>query len=192
MGRGPALAVFNLVAVGTAVVMAAVALSRTDQAPAQQANASPPESTAQAARASAPVERPPPPDRTPELRAVYESSKAKLPPHDLVCFPRTSAVCIDGECQTGAGSVFTLVLSGGEPSLSRCDEAACDTYPAVQDVSGSMATYQPQRPRGFFVKLDVPKLTYAEVVTLETRVTVNQGTCSTPSDAGQRAAHESD
>jgi hypothetical protein len=166
------------------VVVVALVVGRMDSTPASDAP------TADN-RMPASDDTRPPADGTGELRALYERSKATLPVHDLACFPRTSAWCDDGKCETfRPGEVFVLAASRPKPTLSRCDAKGCDTYPAVQVPSGNIMNYQPKEPRGFVLKVDLSQMKYVEVTTLETRALVNHGACAVMREGGARALVE--
>lgn len=113
-----------------------------------------------------------------ELRVSYKNRRGALPVHDMACFPSAAQDCDFGACRSSTRrGVFVLASSDEGTSLSRCDVDSCTTYPAAKELSGTLVNYQPKKPAGFFLKVDLASMTYVEVVSLETKLLINFGTC---------------
>jgi len=181
MRRELGIAIVGVVVGATGLLVGAISLVKAsdDKHPPSAPTATGPGSAAAAELSAKPV---PPSESTTSdparvTQQVYEQTKAKLPPHELACFPLGQLVCGDGACESGPAKVFALLATKPAVALSRCDAAGCDTYEAVASASGAFVNVQPQAPRGMLLKVDLGKMRYVEVTTLETRVLVNYGSC---------------
>lgn len=129
------------------------------------------------------------PKQNSQAEEAFGSQVGKLPIFSSVCFPTYKQVCTDSECEStethDLGTTFSLInnFDTNNPQMARCDAKGCDTYDAQYYVSGLYENYQPEQPRGFFIKkenksiVDTETTSYVEVVTTGVTTILYSGYC---------------
>lgn len=122
-----------------------------------------------------------------QAEEAFTNLVGKLPFFSSACFPTYGQTCTDGKCEVAKdlGTSFSLVsnFDTNNQTMSRCEAKGCDTYDAQYYASGLYENYQPEQPRGFFLKkegksfVDTETTSYIEVVTMGVTTILYSGYC---------------